>query len=110
MVDDLAVQVEFGLDDVERGLRRVVGDRPAGSHQIGFGTARPAGVDIVSRRARCLGVCFACCDAEAGDGRASGGASPDVPSDLQWARGALENRLVCGVSSRPGSYSWTAAA
>jgi hypothetical protein len=37
-------------------------------------------------------------------------ASADIPSDLEWARGALESCLRDDVSSRPGSYSWSAAA
>lgn len=37
-------------------------------------------------------------------------ASADVPTDLEWARCALESCLRADVSSRPGSYVWSAAA
>ncbi len=37
-------------------------------------------------------------------------ASAEVPSDLEWARNALEICLGGDVASRPGHYSWSAAA
>ena len=37
-------------------------------------------------------------------------ASAEVPSDLEWARNALESCLRNEVGSRPSCYSWSAAA
>ena len=37
-------------------------------------------------------------------------ASADVPSELEWSRSALESCLRDDVGSRPGRYSWSAAA
>ena len=40
MVHGLSVEAELGLDDVERRLRRVVGDRPAGPYEAGARRSR----------------------------------------------------------------------
>ncbi len=37
-------------------------------------------------------------------------ARADVPSDLEWARYALESCLRSDLSSRPASYAWLSAA